>query len=78
MIQSISAAANAMSEARSHIDNARFSKEGRIRAVAMASGIVVDPLLAPSRHVVDLLSGLSVLFPPCKQVSSTLAVRVSS
>ena len=62
--------------ARANVEMAKSSKEDRNKVVAKASE-VVGPLLAPSRHVVNLLSGLGALFPPCKQVSHSLAVSVS-
>jgi hypothetical protein len=66
-----------MSVVHANVERAKASKEDRNKVVAEASE-VVGPLLAPSRHVVKLLSGLGALFPPCKQVSSALAVSVSS
>jgi hypothetical protein len=65
-----------MSVARANVEMAKSSKEDRNKVIAKASE-VVGPLLAPGRHVVKLLSGLGALFPPCKQVSSALAVSVS-
>jgi hypothetical protein len=77
VIQSIDGAGKAMSTARANVETAKSSKEGRNKVVAKASE-VVGALLTPGRHVVGLLSGLGALFPPCKQVSSALAVSVSS
>jgi hypothetical protein len=58
---------------------AKSSKEDRNKAVAKAGEVVGPALLAPSRHVIKLLRGLGgTLFPPCKQVSSSLAVSFSS
>ncbi len=65
-----------MSVARANVESAKSSKEDRNKVVAKANE-VVGALLTPSRHVANLLSGLSALFPPCKPVSSTLAVSVS-
>ena len=64
-----------MSVARANVEMAK-SPEDRQKAVAKA-GEVVGPLLAPSRHVVKLTSGLGALFLPCKQVGNALAVSVS-
>ena len=64
-----------MSMARANVEMAKSSHANRNKVVAKASE-VVGPLLAPSRHVVDLLSGLGALYPPCKQVSNSLAVSV--
>jgi hypothetical protein len=75
VIQTIEGAGNAMATARANVQMAQASKEDRNKVVAKA-GEVVEALLAPSRHVVNLLSALSALFPPCKLVSGTLAVRV--
>jgi hypothetical protein len=50
----------------------------RNKAVAKAGEVVGPALLAPSRHVVKLLSGLGALFLPCKQLSIKFAVSVSS
>ena len=66
-----------MSVVRPNVESAISSKEDRNKVVAKANE-VVGALLTPSRHVVNLLRGLGALFPPCKQVSSTLAVSVSS
>jgi len=65
-----------MSMARANVEMAKSSNANRNKVVAKASE-VVGSLLAPSRHVVDLLSGLGALYPPCKQVSNSLAVSVS-
>ena len=72
-IQSIDAAGQAMAVARANVELAKSSKEDRNKVVAKANE-VVGALLIPGRHVVNLLSGLSALFPPCKQLSSTFAV----
>ena len=77
VIQSIEGAGKAMSTARANVQTAKSSKEDRNTVVAKA-GEVASVLLAPGRHVVGLLSGLGALFSPCKQVSSALAVSVSS
>jgi hypothetical protein len=74
-IESIDAAGKAMSVARANVEMAKSPKD-RQKAVAKAGGEVVGPLLAPSRHVVKLLSGLGALFLPCKQVGNALAVSV--
>jgi hypothetical protein len=66
-----------MSMARANVQMAKSSKEDQNKVVAKA-GEVAGALLGPGRHVVGLLSGLGALFPPCKQVSSALAVSVSS
>ncbi len=66
-----------MSVARAKGEKAKSSKKDQNKVVAKANG-VVGALLAPSRHVVSLLNGLGAKFPPCKQVSSTLAVSVFS
>jgi hypothetical protein len=76
-IQSIDDADKAMSIARADIEKAKASKEDRNTAVFKANNVAVA-LLAPSRHVVQLLAGHGVLFPPCKQVSNSLSVRISS
>ncbi|KAF8504334.1 hypothetical protein F5888DRAFT_1630810 [Russula emetica] len=78
-IQSIDAAVQAMSVTRANIEFAESSKEDRNKAVANAiakASEVVGPLLAPGRHVVNLLSGLG--FPPCKQLSSTLSALIKN
>jgi hypothetical protein len=67
-----------MSVARANVESAESSKKDRNKAVTKASEVLGPLLLAPSRHVVKLLSGLGALSPSCKQVSSTLAVSVSS
>ena len=77
VIQSIEGAEKAMSMARADIQTAKSSKYGRNKVVAKAN-VVVGALLTPGRHVVVFLSGLGVLFSPFKQVSSALAVGVSS
>jgi len=66
-----------MSVARRDVEMARG--EDRKKAVAKAGRVVGPALLAPSRHVVKLLSGsgLGALFLPCKTVSIALAVSVS-
>jgi hypothetical protein len=66
-----------MSVARANVESAKSSKEDQNKVVAKANQ-VVGALLTPSRHVVNLLSELGALFPPCKQVSSTLAVSDTS
>jgi hypothetical protein len=66
-----------MSTARANVQAAKSSKEDQNKAVAKANE-VVGALLAPGRHVASLLSGLGALFPPCKQVGNSLAVRISS
>ena len=66
-----------MSAARPNLELAKSSKEHQNKVVAKANE-VVGTLFTPSHHVVHLLRGLGPLFPPCKQVSSTLAVSVSS
>jgi hypothetical protein len=76
VIQTIEGAEKAMATTRANVQTAQSSKEDRNKVVAKANE-VVDALLAPSRHVVNLLSALGALFPPCKLVSSTLAVRLS-
>lgn len=76
-IESIEAAGKAMSVARANVEMAQSSKD-RNKAVAKAAKVVGPALLAPGRHVVKLLSGLSALFLPCKPVSKALAVSVSS
>jgi len=75
VILSIEAAENAMSTARPKIEKAKASKEDRNNVVSKASE-VVGALLAPGRQVVDFLGALGPVFPPCKQVSNTLAVCV--
>jgi hypothetical protein len=78
-IESIDLAGKKMSVARANIEKANSSKEDRNKAVAKAGEVVGPALLAPSRHVIKLLRGLGgTLFLPCKQVSSSLAVSVSS
>jgi hypothetical protein len=66
-----------MSVARADVESAKSSKKDQNKVVAKANQ-VVGALLTPGRYVVNLLSELGALFPPCKQVSSTLAVSVSS
>lgn len=65
-----------MSTARANVEAAKSSKEDQNKVVAKANE-VAGALLAPSRHVASLLNGLGALFPPCKQVGNSLAVRVS-
>jgi hypothetical protein len=65
-----------MSTARASVEAAKSSKKDQNKVVAKANE-VVGAFLAPSRHVANLLSGLGALFPPCKQVGNSLAVRVS-
>jgi hypothetical protein len=67
-----------MSVARANVEIAK--RDDRNKAAAKAGGVVGPALLAPSRHVVKLLSGsgLGALFLPCKQVSIAFAVSVSS
>ena len=65
-----------MSTARANVQAAKSSKEDQNKVVAKANE-VVGALLTPSRHVASLLSGLGALFPPCKQVGNSLAVRIS-
>ena len=79
MIQSIDDAGKAMSVAHTNVETAKSSFD-RNKAVAKAGEVVGPALLAPSRHVVKLLSGsgLGASFLPCKQVSIKLAVSVSS
>jgi hypothetical protein len=77
VVKSIESAAKAMSRARAHVEKAKASKGGRDKVVSKASE-VSRSLLGPSRHVVNLLAGHGALFPPCKQVSKSLAVRISS
>jgi len=77
VIVSIEAAEKAMSTARPKIEKAKTSKEDRNNVVSKGSE-VVGALLAPGRQVVDFLGALGSLFPPCKQVSNALAVRVSA
>src|SRR5947208_13252609 len=76
-IQSIYDADMAMSAARADLERAKASKEDRNKVVLMANQVAAA-LLAPGRQVVQLLAGHGVLFPPCKQVSKTLSVRVST
>jgi hypothetical protein len=76
VIQSIEDAEKAMSTARPDLEKAKASKEDRNQVVDKAKE-VASALLTPSYHVVHLLAGHGVLFPPCKQVSKALAVRVS-
>jgi hypothetical protein len=76
-IQSIEDAEKAMSKARGDLEKAKASKEDRNNVVSKANE-VASTLLAPGRHAVHLLAGHGVLFPPCKDVSKALAVRVSS
>jgi hypothetical protein len=66
-----------MSTARADVEKAKVSKADQNKVVSKASE-TVGALLAPGRHIVNFLGGLSALFPPCKQVSNALAVRVSS
>jgi len=63
-----------MSVARADVKKAKSSQEDLDKVVAKVTG----PLLAPSRYVVKLLSGLATLFPLCKQVSSALAALTKS
>lgn len=65
-----------MSTTRANVQAAKSSKEDQNKAVAKAND-VVGALLAPSRHAASLLSGLGALFPPCKQLGNSLAVRIS-
>jgi hypothetical protein len=65
-----------MSAARPNLELAKSSKEHQNKVVAKANE-VVGALFTPSHHVINLLRGLGALFPPCKQVGSTLAVSVS-
>jgi len=74
-IQSIDDADKAMSMARADLERAKVSKEDRNAVVSMANEVAAA-LLAPSRQVVHLLAGHGVLFPPCKQVSKSLSVRI--
>lgn len=66
-----------MSTTRANVQTVKSSKEDQNKVVAKANE-VVGALLVPSRHVVNFLGGLGALFPPCKQVGNSLAVRVSS
>lgn len=61
---------------RADVETAKSSKEDKNKVVAKASENATS-LLAPSRFVVKLLSGLGIFFPPCKLVSIALAVSVS-
>src|SRR6266850_5612817 len=76
-VQSIEDAEKAMSKARGDLEKAKASKEDRNNVVSKANE-VASTLLAPGRQAVHLLAGHGVLFPPCKEVSKALAVRVSS
>jgi hypothetical protein len=76
-IQSIEDAEKAMSKARGDLEKAKASKEDRNNVVLKANE-VASTLLAPGRQAVRLLAGHGVLFPPCKEVSKALAVRISS
>ena len=76
-IQSIYEADIAMSAARADLERAKASKEDRNKVILLANQVAAA-LLAPSRQVVQLLAGHGVLFPPCKQVSKALSVRVST
>ncbi|KAH9960632.1 hypothetical protein BC827DRAFT_1342739, partial [Russula dissimulans] len=75
VIQSIEAAAKAMSTARPKIEKAKASREDRNNVVSKG-GEVVGALLAPGRQVADLLGALGPLFPPCKQASNILAALI--
>jgi hypothetical protein len=77
VVQSIETAAKVMSKARATVEKAKVSKGGRDKVVSKASAIS-SSLLAPSRQVVKMLAGHGALFPPCKQVSKSLAVSISS
>jgi hypothetical protein len=66
-----------MSMARAGLEKARSSKEDQNKVVLKAKE-VASTLLAPGRQAIHLLAGHGVLFPPCKEVSKSLAVRVSS
>ena len=72
-IQSFDDADKAMTAARADIEKAKVSKEDRNKVVSKANEVAAA-LLAPGRHVVNLLAGHGVLFPPCKQVSKSLSV----
>ncbi len=71
---SIEYAEVAMSKARTSVEKARASKEGRQKVVSKASEIV-NALIEPASQVANLLDGIGALFPPCKIASNTLAVR---
>jgi hypothetical protein len=75
-IQSIDDADKAMSMGRADLKRTKASKEYQNTVVFMANEVAAA-LLAPSRQVVHLLAGHGVLFPPCKQVSKSLSVRIS-
>jgi len=75
VVQSIQDAAKAMSKARATVEKAKGSKRGQNMVVFRASGISTS-LLAPSRQVVKLLAEHGAVFPPCKQLSKSLAVCI--
>lgn len=77
VVQSIETAVKVMSKARANVEKTKASKGGRGNVVSKASAIS-SSLLAPSRQVAKMLAGHGALFPPCKQVSKSLAVSISS